>query len=103
MMKQAMVLVLVSLAAGACAVEHRTVVVSDDPCTSYGFTASSADYARCQQRVADQRRYGRMTVGYSEAQIVANSQAACVSYGIPRGTAQYDRCVQNEVAARRPA
>jgi hypothetical protein len=79
------------------------VVVADDPCASYGFTASSADYVRCQQRIADQRRYGRVTVGYSEAQIVSDSQVACASYGVPRGTAQYDRCVQNEVAARRPA
>jgi len=102
-MMKAMVLALVALSAGACAVEHRTVVVADDPCTSYGFTASSTDYVRCQQRIAEQRRYGRMTVGYSEAQIVADSQVACVSYGISRGTAQYDRCVQNEVAARRPA
>ena len=103
MIKHAMALALVALSAGACAVEHRTVVVADDPCTSYGFTASSADYVRCQQRIADQRRYGRVTVGYSEAQVVADSQVACASYGVPRGTAQYDRCVQNEVAARRPA
>ena len=102
-MMKAMVLALVALSAGACAVEHRTVVVADDPCTSYGFTASSTDYVRCQQRIAEQRRYGRVTAGYSEAQIVADSQVACVSYGISRGTAQYDRCVQNEVAARRPA
>jgi hypothetical protein len=102
MIKQALVLALVALAAGACAVEHRTVVVADDPCTSYGFTASSADYVRCQQRVADQRRYGRAAVGYGEAQIVSDSQTACLSYGLPRGTAPYDRCVQNEIAARRP-
>ena len=48
MMKQALGLAPLALSAGACAVEHRTVVVADDPCTSYGFTASSADYARCQ-------------------------------------------------------
>lgn len=101
-MKQALVLALVGLSAGACAVEHRTVVVTDDPCTSYGFTASSGDYARCQQRVADQRRYGRVAMGYSEAQIMTDSQTACSSYGLPRGTASYDRCVQNEFAARRP-
>lgn len=102
MKKQALVLALVALAMGACAVENRTVVVADDPCTSYGFAASSADYARCQQRVADQRLCGRVAVGYSDAQIVADSQTACLSYGLPRGTAPYDRCVQNEVAARRP-
>ncbi len=42
-MKQALVLALVALSASACAVEHRTVVVADDPCTSYGYTASSAE------------------------------------------------------------
>ncbi|MBI3199152.1 MAG: hypothetical protein HYZ40_16930, partial [Rhodospirillales bacterium] len=84
-MMKAMAFALVALFAGGCAVEHRTVVVADDPCTTYGFTASSADYVRCQQRVADQRRYGRVSVGYSEAQIVADSQVACASYGIPRG------------------
>jgi hypothetical protein len=101
MMKQLMVLGVV-LAAGACAVEHKTVVVADDPCTSYGFTASSADYARCQARIAEQRRLGRVAVNYGDARIMTDSQAACTSYGIPRGTAQYDRCVQNEFAARRP-
>jgi len=101
MMKQLMVLG-VALAAGACAVEHKTVVVADDPCTTYGFTASSADYARCQARIAEQRRLGRVAVNYGDARIMTDSQAACTSYGIPRGTAQYDRCVQNEFAARRP-
>ncbi len=101
-MKHALVLAFVAVAAGACAVERRTVVVADDPCASYGYTAPSADYARCQQRVADQRHYGRAAAGYSEAQIVADSQIACLSYGLPLGTAPYDRCVKNEVAARRP-
>ena len=101
MMKQLMALG-VALAAGACAVEHKTVVAVDDPCTAYGFTASSADYARCQARIAEQRRYGRVAVNYGEARIMSDSQAACSSYGIPRGTTQYDRCVQNEFAARRP-
>ena len=92
----------VAFAAGACAVEHKTVVATDDPCTAYGFTASSADYARCQGRIADQRRLGRVAVNYGEARIMTDLQAACSSYGIPRGTMQYDRCVQNEFAARRP-
>ena len=106
MLKQVMVLGLV-LAAGACAVEHKTVVVpatatADDPCTRYGFTASTADYVSCQARIADQRRAGRVAAAYGDARITADSQAACSSYGIPRGTAQYDRCVQDEFAARRP-
>jgi len=101
MMKQVVVVVL-ALAAGACAVERKTVVAADDPCTSYGFTASTADYARCQARLADQRRLGRVGANYGDARIIADSQAACASYGIPRGTAQYNRCVQDEFAARRP-
>ena len=53
MMKQGMVFGSVLL--GACAVEHKTVVAAGDPCTAYGFTASTADYARCQARLAEQR------------------------------------------------
>jgi hypothetical protein len=109
MMKQLMVLGLV-LTAGACAVEHKTVVVPaptavatvDDPCTRYGFTASTADYVSCQARLAEQRRAGRVAVTYGDARITADAQVACSSYGIPRGTAQYNRCVQDEFAARRP-
>jgi hypothetical protein len=102
MTRQLLVLAILALA-GGCATEHRTVVVSAaDPCTSYGFTASSADYIRCQQMIADQRRAGRVVVGYSEATIIADSRAACASYGVPRASAQFDRCVQDEFAARRP-
>ena len=102
MTRQLVVLGILALA-GACTTEHRTVVVSAaDPCTNYGFTASSADYIRCQQMIANQRRAGRVVVGYSEAAIIADSQAACVSYGVPRGSANFDRCVQDEFAARRP-
>ncbi len=89
---------------GGCTSEHHTVVMSAaDPCTSYGLTASSTDYMRCQEMIAERRRMGRVVVGYSEAQLVADAQAACVSYGLPRGSAYFDRCVQDEVAARRPA
>ena len=52
--------------------------------------------------IADRRRAGRVTVGYSEAMIIADAQAACTSYGVPRSSAQFDRCVQDEFAARRP-
>ncbi len=102
MARQALVLAMLVLM-GGCTSEHHTVVMSAaDPCTSYGFTASSVDYVRCQQMIADQRRAGRVIVGYSESAIVADSQAACASYGVPRGSAQFDRCVQDEFAARRP-
>jgi len=99
MMKQGMVFGL-GLLAGACAVEHKTAAA--DPCTAYGFAASTADYARCQARLAEQRRLGRVVTGYGDARISAASQITCASYGIARGTAQYDSCVQDEFAARRP-
>jgi hypothetical protein len=103
MARQLLVLGILALVGGCTTTEHRTVVMSAaDPCTSYGFTASSADYIRCQQMIAEQRRAGRVVVVNSEATIVADSQAACASYGVPRGSAQFDRCVQDEFAARRP-
>jgi hypothetical protein len=103
MMKQAPALGLIALCASACTTEHRTVVMSsDDACTRYGFTSSTADYVRCQQLIADQRRAGRVAAGYTDARITADAQAACQAYGVPRGTAQFDRCVQDEFAARRP-
>jgi hypothetical protein len=103
-MKHALVVGLVALVtAASCATEHRTVVVaSGDACTRYGFTASTDDYIRCQRLIAERRRMGRVAVGYSDSQIMADSQAACASYGVPRGTANFDRCVQDEFAARRP-
>jgi hypothetical protein len=102
MARQALVLGMLALM-GGCTSEHHTVVMSAaDPCTSYGFTASSVDYLRCQQMIAAQRRAGRMAAGYSDAMIVADSQSACASYGIQRGSAQFDRCIQDEFAARRP-
>jgi hypothetical protein len=103
MVKQALLLGLIALGASACATEHRTVVVtSNDACTRYGFTASTDDYIRCQRMIAEQRRARRAAAGYSDAQIMADSQAACASYGIPQPSANFDRCVQDEFAARRP-
>ncbi len=103
MIKQVLALGFVALAAAACATEHRTVVVADnDACTRYGFTASSADYARCQDQRTAQRRLGRVAVGYDGGRVTADAQAACESYGVPRGSANFDRCVQDEFAARRP-
>jgi hypothetical protein len=103
MVRQALVLGVVVLGASACATEHRTVVIAPgDACTRYGFTASTEDYVRCQRMIADQRRAGRVAAAYSDAQIMADSQAACASYGIPSPSANFDRCVQDEFAARRP-
>jgi hypothetical protein len=103
MVKQVLAIGIVALAAAACATEHRTqVVVAEDACTRYGFTSSTADYVRCQDQLAVQRRAGRVAIGYDSARITADAQAACESYGVPRGTANFDRCVQDEFAARRP-
>ena len=103
MIKQAVAFGLIMLGAAGCVTEHRTVVATGgDACARYGFTASTDDYIRCQRLVAEQRRAGRVTAGYSTAQIMADSQAACAFYGVPRATAQFDRCVQDEFAARRP-
>jgi hypothetical protein len=103
MIKHVVLLGLIALGAGACAVEHRTVVVaSGDACTNYGFTQSTDDYNRCQQMIVEQRRRGRVAAGYDDAQIMADSRAACASYGVPGGSAPFDRCVQDEFAARRP-
>jgi hypothetical protein len=104
MIKQVLALGFVALAAAACATEHRTqvVVASNDACTRYGFTASTADYLRCQDQLAGQRRLGRVAVGYDSARVTADAQSACESYGVPRGSANFDRCVQDEFAARRP-
>jgi len=103
MIKHIAVLGFVALAASACATEHRTqVVVADDACSRYGFTSSTADYVRCQDQLAAQRRQGRAAAGYGSARTTVDSQAACESYGVPRGTANFDRCVQDEFAARRP-
>jgi hypothetical protein len=56
-------------------------------------TASSADYIRCQQLVAEQRRISRVVVGYGDAGVMADAQAACEGHGVPRGSANFDRCV----------
>ncbi|MBS0540585.1 MAG: hypothetical protein JSR47_17605 [Proteobacteria bacterium] len=103
MIRKLLVTGAIALSASACAVEHRTEVVTpNDACARYGFTASTADYIRCQDMLAAQRRAGRVPAGYDAARITAASQAACESYGVPRGSANYDRCVQDEFAARRP-
>ena len=103
MIKQILALGFVALAVAACTTEHRTqVVVAEDACTRYGFTASTADYVRCQDQRAAQRRAGRVALGYDNARLNADAQAACDSYGVPRSSANFDRCMQDEFAARRP-
>jgi hypothetical protein len=103
MIKQFLALGFVAVAAAACATEHRAqVVVAEDACTRYGFTASTADYVRCQDQLAAQRRAGRVAIGYDNGRLTADALAACESYGVPRGTANFDRCVQDEFVARRP-
>ena len=103
MMKQTLTLALAAHCASACAVEHRTVVVvADDACTRYGFTAASGDYVRCRQLLVGQRRAGRVAASYGDARIIADAKAACAACGVPSGSANFDRCVQDKFAARRP-
>ena len=89
-------------ALGACSVETRTVVASDDACTVYGFRIGSPEYRQCETREVAARRAGRMRVGYSQAQLVTDSQAACSSYGLTPYTDRYERCVRSEYAYRQP-
>jgi hypothetical protein len=103
MVRQAVILALVALGAGACGTEHRTLVVTaDDACARYGFTAATVDYVRCQEQVELVRRSNRVVVVEGEAQLAAEAYAACEGYGVPPGTSQFDRCIRDEFAARRP-
>lgn len=101
MLKHILFVAAVAVSLGACATETRTVLVTDDACAAYGFRVGTPEYGQCQTREAAARRTGRVQAGYSDAQIMADSQAACRSYGLAYG-AGYDRCVQREYAARRP-
>lgn len=97
------VVLVALLALGACATQHRTVVVAaDEACGRYGFTADTADYVRCREQVAISRQPTMGEMGASPAELIAQSQVACDGYGVPRGTPEFDRCVQDEFAARRP-
>jgi hypothetical protein len=103
MVRQAVILALIALSAGACGTEHQTMVVAaEDACARYGFTAATVDFVRCQEQVELARRSSRVVVVEGEAQLAAESQAACEGYGVPRGTAQFERCIRDEFAARRP-
>lgn len=92
----------VAASLGACAVENRTVVAADDPCLTYGFRLGTSEYRQCQSREAEARRTGRMRAGYSDVQLMADSQRACNSYGLMPYTDPYQRCVRNEYAYRSP-
>jgi hypothetical protein len=89
-------------ALGACVTETRTVMLSDDACSSYGFAVSSPEYRKCKSREADARKSGRVSAGYSQAQLSTDARSACQSYGIAPYTDAYERCVRNEIAQRAP-
>ena len=95
---------VVALAMGlmACTVEHRTVI-GQDSCMTYGFTVGTPEYQQCQTREAEARRLGRMRAGYTQAQLMTDSQNACRSYGLVPYTDRYERCVRAEYAYRQPA
>ena len=71
-------------------------------CTRYGGTVTTADFVRCQDQLAAQRRARRVALGYDSARLIADAQAACESYRVPRATPNFDTCVQEEFPARRP-
>jgi len=102
MPKRIVLAVMAALALGACATETRTVVVAEDPCSTYGFRVGSSEYRLCRDREAEARRRGRMSPSYAEARIVADSQAACQSYGLHPYSSAYESCVRQEHEARRP-
>jgi hypothetical protein len=92
----------VAVALGACTTETRTVLLSDDACSSYGFTVGSSEYRRCQSKEADARAAGRMSAGTSQAQVSTEARRACQSYGIAPYTDAYERCVRTEISYRAP-
>jgi hypothetical protein len=98
--------VLAGALAAACTVqETRTVVPAprvDDACSAYGNTPGTEGYRICAEREAAARARGRMSAGYAQTRIEADSQEACLSYGLARGTPRFDRCVSREIANRRP-
>lgn len=90
------------VALGACTTETRTVMLSDDACSSYGFTIGTSEYRKCKSREADARSAGRMSAGTSQAQLSRDARVACQAYGIAPYTDAYERCVRNEMAYRAP-
>ena len=100
------IVVLAGALAAACTVqETRTVVPAtpvQDACAAYGYPPGTEGYRICAEREAAARARGRMSAGYAETRIEADSQEACLSYGLARGTDRFDRCVAREIANRRP-
>jgi hypothetical protein len=105
--------VAIGLSAAACSTTTYTttqaaapagpivMTSSEQACIDYGFTAGTVAYDRCVSREHEARLRGRVVVGYSEAQLAADSRSACSSYGLEPGTGSYDRCVGREIDARR--
>ncbi len=102
MLSRILMVGVAAAALGACATETRTVMLSDDACSSYGFALNSPEYRRCKSREADARKAGRVSAGYSQAQLSTDARSACQSYGIAPYTDAYERCVRNEIAYRAP-
>ena len=102
MLSRILMVGVAAAALGACTTETRTVMLSDDACSSYGFAINSPEYRKCKSREADARKSGRESVGYSQARLSTDARAACQSYGIAPYTDAYERCVRNEIAYRAP-
>jgi hypothetical protein len=104
-MRLALVMLAGTLAAACTVQETRTVVPAarvDDACSAYGYAPGTEGYRICAEREAAARTRGRMSAGYAESRIEADSQEACLSYGLSPRTERFDRCVAREIANRRP-
>jgi hypothetical protein len=114
MVRTAIAVVALGLAAGACTYNSTTTaaipaapgpVLVNSPsaaaCVDYGFVPGTIAYNRCVEREQTARLRGRVPVGYAEAQLTADARDACYSYGLEVGSGPYNRCVGREMDARR--
>lgn len=102
MLSRILMVGVAAAALGACTTETRTVMLSDDTCSSYGFAIGTSEYRKCKNKEADVRAAGRMSAGTSQAQLSRDARSACQSYGIAPYTDAYERCVRTEMAYRAP-
>ena len=102
MLSRILMVGVAAAALSACTPETRTVMLSDDACSSYGFAIGTSEYRKCKSKEADARSAGRMSSGTSQAQLSRDARVACQAYGIAPYTDAYERCVRNEMAYRAP-
>jgi hypothetical protein len=114
MLRTVFAVAAVGLTAGACTYSSTTtaaippapgpVLVSSPSaaaCVDWGFVPGTVAYNRCVEREQAARTYGRVPMGYAEAQLVTDARVACSSYGLDPASPVYGRCVNREIDARR--